>query len=62
MPTSCACPKIGKERVSVSFRECTYSFEVLQGRPHKPCVERVKILRDLNFGQDANVIESKLAQ
>jgi hypothetical protein len=62
MPPICTCLKIGEERVSVSSRECAYFLEVLKGRLHKPCIKRVKILRDVNFGRDANLIESQLAK
>jgi hypothetical protein len=55
----CAFLKVCKKRFRFSFRECSYSLEVLKRRFHKPRIKRIKILCDLNFGTNNNVIESK---
>ena len=62
MPATCTFRKVGEKRVSFRFRECPDSLEVLHRWLHEPCIKRIKILRDLNFGPDANVLESKPAK
>jgi len=62
VPATCAIPKVGEKRVSLSFRECAYLLEVLKRRLHKPGIKSIEILCDLNFGPDDDVIESKVAK
>ena len=54
--------KVPKQRVRFSLRECTNAFEVIQRGLHKPCVERVKIQRDLDLRADDNIIEPQIAK
>jgi len=62
LPRSARSLSIGEKPVGFNFSECPDSLEVLQRRLHKPGIKRLKVLCDLNFGTNDNMIESKLAR
>ena len=54
--------KVREKCVRFSFGKCSDSLEVPKRRLHKPCIECIEVLSDLNFRADDYVIESKLAE